>query len=174
MGLFELRLREKGKKAFVAAVAVDDDDFLAAVAGHFVGGFLEKFELEFAAVSDGAGFVFGFEDLAEEILREDDSVFLFGGVQRGVADVEQVRAEREMRAVLFENAEGEQASALGLGDGGAKIGGGEFFPTDGEFGLRTSGNGAQEKGGECKDATEHLEVLRVLAHSSAKKSKAHY
>ncbi len=66
----ELRLREVGNKAFVAAVAVDDEDFLATVAGHLVGGFLEKPELEVAAVGNGAGLVLRFENLAEIIIRE--------------------------------------------------------------------------------------------------------
>ena len=59
----------------------------------------------FAAVGDGAGFVLGFKNLAEIIFRKNDCVLLFGGVQRGVADVQQIGAERKMRAVFFENAE---------------------------------------------------------------------
>ncbi len=40
VGLVELRLREVGEQAIVAAVTVDDQDFLAAVAGHLIGGLL--------------------------------------------------------------------------------------------------------------------------------------
>ena len=119
--LFELRLREIGDEALVAAVAVDDEDFLAAVAGHLVGGFLEKLELEIAAVGDGAGFVLGFEDLAKIVFRKNDGVFLLGGVKRGVADVQKIGAERKMRAVFFENAEGEDTDAFGLSDGVAEV-----------------------------------------------------
>ncbi len=77
----ELRLREIREKALVATVAVDDKNFFAAVAGHLVGGFLQEIQLNLPAVGDGAGFVFGFENLSEIIFRENDGKFLFGGVQ---------------------------------------------------------------------------------------------
>ena len=67
VGLVELRLREEGQQAVVAAVAVDDQNFLAAVARHFVGGFLQESELHVAAVGHGAGLVLGLGDLAEII-----------------------------------------------------------------------------------------------------------
>jgi hypothetical protein len=76
----------------VAAVAVNDDHLLAAVARHFVGGLLQQGELHFAAVGDGSGFVAGFGNLSEIIFGEDDCVFLFCGVQRGVAHVQQIGA----------------------------------------------------------------------------------
>ena len=38
----ELRLAEERKQALVAAVAVDDEDLAAAVAGHLVQRFLEE------------------------------------------------------------------------------------------------------------------------------------
>ena len=116
------------------AVAVDDQDFLAAVAGHLVGGFLQQGELQVAAVGHGAGLVPRFSDLAEIVFGEDDGVFLLGGVQRGVADVEQIGTERQVRAVLFEDSEGEQARSLRAANTFAKVGGGEFFPVDGELG----------------------------------------
>ena len=40
-GLVELRLRKIGQQAFVAAVAVDNQDLFAAVAPHLVGRFLQ-------------------------------------------------------------------------------------------------------------------------------------
>jgi len=61
----ELGLREVRKQALVAAVAVDDDHFLAAVASHLVGGFLQQGELHPAAVSHGSGLVTGFGNLAK-------------------------------------------------------------------------------------------------------------
>ena len=133
MRLVELCLREIRQQAVVAAVAVDDQDFLAAVAGHLVGGFLQQGELQVAAVGHGAGLVPRLGDLAEIIFGENDRVFFFGGVQRGVADVEQIGAERQMRAVLFENAEGQQACSLRAMNALAEIGGGEFFPVNGEL-----------------------------------------
>src|ERR1700746_1246378 len=119
--LVELCLREIGKQAFVAAMAVDDENFSAAVAGHFVGGFLQKIQLNLPTVGDGAGFVLGFEDLPEIIFRENNGEFFFRGVQRGVANVDQIGAEGKMRAVLFQNAEGEDAGALGKFDGVVKM-----------------------------------------------------
>src|SRR5579862_7801095 len=92
--LVELSLREIGKQAVVAAVSVDDQNFLAAVAGHLVGGFLQQCELQAAAVGHGSRFVTRFGDLAEIIFGEDNSIFLLGGMQRGVADIQQVGAER--------------------------------------------------------------------------------
>jgi len=38
----ELRLGKKGKQMLVSAMPVDDDDFLAAIAGHFVSGLLKQ------------------------------------------------------------------------------------------------------------------------------------
>src|SRR5277367_3146498 len=59
--LIELGLREIWEQVFVAAVAIHDDDFFAAVAGHFVGGFLQQLQLQIGAVGDGTGLVLGFE-----------------------------------------------------------------------------------------------------------------
>src|SRR5258705_4887747 len=109
----KLRLREIGKKTLVAAVAVDDKNFLTAIAGHFVSGFLKKVELYLAAVSDSAGLVLGFENLSEIILREDHSIFLVSSRQRSVEHVQQIGTEGQMGAMLFQNADGEQASSLG-------------------------------------------------------------
>ena len=81
VGLIELSLGEKGKQMLVAAVAVDDEDLLAAVARHFIGGFLEQLQLEFHTVGDGSRFVLGFENLSEIILRKDEGELLLGGLQ---------------------------------------------------------------------------------------------
>src|SRR3989442_567032 len=126
--LIELRLSEIGKEMLVAAVAVHDDDFLAAVARHFVGSFLEELKLKRKAVGDGSGLLFGLEDLTEVILGKNDGVLLLDGVKGGIADVEQIGAEREMGPVLFEDTEGKQARALSLLHAFAKIRGGELFP----------------------------------------------
>ena len=133
--LVELRLGEEWDEAFVAAVAVDDEDFLAAITRHFVGGFLEEHELEVAAVSDGTGFVLRFKNLTEIVFRKDDGVFLLDRMERGVADVEEIGAERKMRAVFFKNAEGKNANAFGLSDGVAEVGCGEFLPFWRKLGL---------------------------------------
>jgi len=44
----ELRLREIGEQTVVAAVAIHDDDLLAAVPGHLVGRLLQQVELQVA------------------------------------------------------------------------------------------------------------------------------
>src|SRR5215510_13370519 len=124
---FQLRLGKKREQAFVAPVAVDDDDFFAAVTGHFVGGFLQQFELEVPAVGHSAGLVFGFENLAVKVFGKNDGVLVVGGVQSGVAHVDEVGTEREMRPVLFENAEGQKANALGLLDGVTELVGTQFL-----------------------------------------------
>jgi len=78
--LVELRLREEGKQMLVSAVAVDDDDFLAAIARHLIGGFLKEFQLKFHAVRDGARLVLGFKNLAEIIFGKNDGVLLLRGM----------------------------------------------------------------------------------------------
>jgi hypothetical protein len=43
MRAIELGLGKKGKQMLVSAVAVDDNDLLAAIPRHFIRGFLEQF-----------------------------------------------------------------------------------------------------------------------------------
>lgn len=135
----------------VAAVAVDDDDLPAAVAGHLIGGFLEEFELQFRAVSHRAGFMPGFEDLAEVVFGKDDRVLLPGTVKRGVADIDQIRAQRQMRPVLLDDAKGQQACALGLLNRGGEIPGREFLPIHRERLCR----------GNCGDERQKVEFHGV-------------
>src|SRR5579864_1924596 len=92
--LVELGLGEVREQALVAAMAVDNQNFLAAVARPLVGSLLQQGELKAAAVRHGSGFVTCLCDLAEIIFGENDGILLVGGVQRGVADVKQVGAER--------------------------------------------------------------------------------
>src|SRR5208337_241847 len=117
MGFVKLSLGKIGKKAFVTAMAVDDDDLFAAVAGHFVCGFLKKEQLQFRAVGDGARFVLGFKNLSGEVFGEDHGVLLLGGVLGDIAHVEEVGADGKMRPVLFEDAEGKKACSLRFCDG---------------------------------------------------------
>jgi hypothetical protein len=124
----ELRLREIRQQAVVAAVPVHDDDLLAAVARHLVGRLLQQLELQSAAVGHRAWLLFRFGNLPEVVRGEHDRVFLLGGVQRDVAHVEQIVAERQMRPVLLHDAEGEQAGTLRTGDGVAKLGSRQFLP----------------------------------------------
>ena len=151
--LVELCLREVWQQAFVAAVAVDDQNFLAAVAGHLVGGFLQQGELQVAAVGYRAGFVAGFDNLAEIIFGEDDGVFLLGGVQRGVAYIEQVGADGQVRAVLLQDAEWQNRQVpCERRMPSTEVGGGKFFPMHGELrGLRMKEAGKGENCGQNED-----------------------
>src|SRR2546425_5660837 len=91
--MIELGRRGVGQQVIVTAVAVDDDDFLAAVARHLIGGFLKQFQLEFQTVGDRAGLVLGLKNLTEVVLGKNHRVFLRGGVQRRIAHVQEVRAQ---------------------------------------------------------------------------------
>ena len=139
MRLIQLGLSKEWQQAVIAPVAIHDDDFLAAVARHFIRGLLQKRQLHFAAVGDGSGLVLGFGNLPEIIFRENNCVLLLGTVQRGVAHVQQIGSERQMRAMLFKDAEWQQARSLRSVNAFAKIGGGEFFPMDGKLRLRRGG-----------------------------------
>ena len=89
-----LRLGKEGKQVLVAAVPVDDDDFLAAVARHLVGGFLEQLQLKFHAVRDGAWLVLGFKNLAKIIFRKNDSEICLHSRQRHVPDIQKIGSQR--------------------------------------------------------------------------------
>jgi len=79
--------------------------------------------------------VLGFENLTEIILGKNDGEFLLGCAQGRVPNVEKVRAEGQMRAMLFQDAEGQQAGAFGLLDGIAEVRGSQLFPLYREFRL---------------------------------------
>ena len=163
----KLGLREIGEQVVVAAVTVRNQDLLTTVATHFVRGFLQEFELQMLAIGDGSGFVAGFENLAEIIFGEDDGVFLSDSVEDGVADVDEICAEGEMGAVLFNDAEGEDADVLGLLEGSDEIWRGEFFPFDGEgiSGVERASNENNKPGGS------HGENCTWLPHSRLRMSR---
>ena len=71
----------------------------------------------------------GFEDLAEVVLGEDDGVLLLDSVEDGEAHIEQIGAEGKMRAVLFDDAEGQDTDALRLMDCGDEIRRSQLFPS---------------------------------------------
>ncbi len=112
VGLVELCLREIRKQRFVPPVAVDDEDLAAAVAGYLVRGLLKQRQLQAAAVGHGAGFVARFGDLSEIVFGKDHCVLLLGRVKSGITHIEEVGAERKMRAVLFQDSEWKQAGSL--------------------------------------------------------------
>src|SRR5581483_12133688 len=116
-------------------MSIHDDDLLASIAGHLVGGLLQQVELQVGTVRNCAGLMFSLEDLPEVVLGEYDGILLLGSMQGDIANVEQISSERQMRAVLFQDAEGQKACTLRLMNGVMKVGGGEFFPTHREFRL---------------------------------------
>src|SRR5262245_17601951 len=76
----KLRLSKERKQIIIPAVSVGDNDLLAAVAGHLVGGLLQQIELQPWAISNRARLVPGFEDLTKIILRVDNRILLLGAV----------------------------------------------------------------------------------------------
>ncbi len=124
----ELGLRKVGKQVLVAAMAIGDNNFLAAVSRHLVGSFLQKLELNFRAVSYRAGFVARFENLSKIIFGEDNGKLLLRGGERNVPDIEQVGAEREVGAVFFENSNRKYASELSPLYGIYEVGCCQLFP----------------------------------------------
>ncbi len=116
-------------------MAVYNDDFFAAVAGHFVGGCLQKFHLNFGGIRDSSGLVASLRNLAKIIGRKDHGVFLLGCLQGCIPDVNEIRADGKLGAVFLQNAKGEKADALRLMDGLNKVRAGELFP----FGRKCGG-----------------------------------
>ena len=152
-------------------MAVDDENFLAAVARHLVGGFLQQRQLQVAAVGDGSGLVARFGNLAEIIFGEDDGVFFLGGVQRGVTHIEQIGAQGQVRPVFFQNAEGQQASSLRTMNALAEVGGGQFFPVDGELdGGVTACAGASSQALTIVNARAKAKTGRVVGRVIIAKS----
>src|SRR5580698_7201593 len=85
MRSLQLRLREIREKILVTAVTINDDDLLAAVPAHFVGGFLQQIKLHVHAVGNRSGFMPRLSDLAEIISRKNDGIFVCGGMFGGIA-----------------------------------------------------------------------------------------
>ena len=113
-------------------MAIHDENLPTTVAGHLVNSLLQQFELQVCAVSNGPRLLPRFEDLAEVVFRKHHRIFRGGGTQRGVAHVNEIRAQRQMRAVLFKNSERQQAKAFGLVDGLHEIRRRQFLPMDGQ------------------------------------------
>ena len=124
----------------VSAVAVHDDNFLAAVARHFVRGFLQKFQLQLHAVGHRAGLVLGLKNLAKIIFRENHGKFLLGCMQSGVANVQKIRSQRQMRPVLFQDSKRKQARPFRLLNRLAKIFRRQLFPFHGKLALAARRN----------------------------------
>ena len=110
--LVQLCLREIRKKTAIAAVTVDDQHLLAAIAGHLVGGLLQQGKLQAAAISHRSWLMLCLGNLTEVVFGKNDRVFLLGCVERRMAHIEEVSSERQVRAVFFEDPERKHARPL--------------------------------------------------------------
>ena len=70
-------------------------------------------------------------------------------MQRGIANVDQIGAQRQLRPVLFEDAKGKHARALSFLNGGHKVTCGELFPLHRQA-LRGQGGG--RRGNQYRNA----------------------
>ena len=118
-------------------------------------------ELQRGAVSHSAGLLPGLKDLAEVVIGKNDCVFFLGSVERGIARVDEICAERQMRTVFFNDAEGQNARVLRLFDAVGEIGRGEFFPFDGKLLGVECGSSADgcEKAEVTKWRERHLNAV---------------
>src|SRR5581483_3190216 len=95
----KLRLHEEAQQLRIAAVAVDDQDFLETIAGDLFAGRVEHLPHQMAWQGEGSRLVPRLINLPVEVIREDDGVFTFGDARRVFANLYQVRAHRRVRAV---------------------------------------------------------------------------
>ena len=103
--------------------------------------------MQFHAVRDGAGLVLRFKNLPEIIFWKNHGIFLLHSMQSRVAHVQEIRAQWQVRPMLFQNAEREQAGPLRLLNRSAKVFRGQLFPFRRQLGLATRGKDhEQEKG----------------------------
>ena len=107
---------------FISAMTVHNENFFATVSGHLVGRLLQQIHLHMRAVGDSAGLMLRFENLAEIIFGENDSVFLLRRMQRDITNIDQIGAERQLRSMFFENSKWQHTSALALLDAAGEIG----------------------------------------------------
>ena len=124
----ELCLREVWKQAIVAAVTIHNDDLLATVARHLIGGLLQQLELKSRTVSHRAWFVLRLKNLPEIIFRKNDRVFLLRRIQRRVAHVQQIVAQRQMRSMFLQDAERQQTHTLTTRNGIAELSRAQLLP----------------------------------------------
>ncbi len=77
----------------------------------------------------------GFKNLPEIIFRKNHGKFLLRRMQGCIANVQEIRSERQVRPMLFKNAEREQARPFRLLNRRAKILRRELFPFHRQLGL---------------------------------------
>ena len=107
---------------------VHDHDLLAPVARHLIGRLLQQIKLHVHAVGDGSRLLPRLRDLSKVVRGKDHRVLLLRAMFHRITNVDQVRAQRQMRAMLFNDPEGQHAHALRLVNGRDKVRPGQFFP----------------------------------------------
>jgi len=96
--------------------------------------------------------VLGLEDLADEIRREDDRIFVGGRAQRDLAAVDEIGPEREVRPVLFEDAQRNDAGRPGPGHGPDEVRRGQLFVAHRQrLRILSGGLGSAERPGAESD-----------------------
>ena len=88
-------------------MAVRDEDLFVSVAADLIEYSLKHLELQPAADRNGTGFMLDFGDDTERIARKDHNFFKLRGACCDIAGDVDIRAERQVIAVLFEAANGE-------------------------------------------------------------------
>ncbi len=124
----KLRLREQRQQVIVPAVAVHNENLLAAVARHLLHRFLEQRELCLQAVGHRSGLLLSLKDLAEIILGKHDCILLPHRVENRESNIEQVGSQRQVRSVLLEDPEGQHTNPLRLMNRLDKVGPGKLLP----------------------------------------------
>src|SRR5579872_953444 len=89
-------------------------------------------------------------------------------MQGDVANVDQVRSQRQLRTMLFQDAEWQQASALRLLDGFHEVGGRQLFPFNGKRlgGSDGGGRGETEKYASAVHACDYMDFGGTMARGS--------
>lgn len=90
----KLDLREVVDQMVIAAVGVDDDDLIQAVARNLAAGGFQQAYGQFGFDADAAGVVARFQDLGEYEVRKNDSTLQCGGTVAQFAGDEHVGPER--------------------------------------------------------------------------------
>src|SRR4029079_17397355 len=153
--VFELRLHEEAQEVRVPAVAVHDEDLLEAVAGDLGARRVEQVPDQPRRQRKRARLVPGLVDLPVEVVREDDGVFLLHGTSDQVARLNEIRANRRVRSVLLENADGQNGRLVRLLESLGPVARGEVVHTGGQvLSRRRCGNEQQQaENGKAHDGT---------------------
>ena len=108
-------------------MSVRQNDLGKAIASELITGLLQEFPLQLGAVRYRPGLVFCLEDLSEEVLWKDNAILALRRTQDGLSHGEKVRSEWQVRAVFFENADGDNTDASGFRHRSREFRGAQLF-----------------------------------------------